>query len=100
MTESARAQDPSEIGVTQTKAVRRHTFIIEGPMGATQRLFIYKCVAGHLTEKVFPLGTRFDDHDETTCQECLLSLDVKPTYLISADAISAGERRNGKPTRP
>jgi hypothetical protein len=69
-------------------------------MGATKRTFQYKCARGHIMEKVFPLGTRFDDYDETTCPECLKTLDVKPTYLISADTVSDGEQRNGKPTRP
>jgi hypothetical protein len=64
-------------------------------MGATKRLFTYKCENGHVTEKVFPLGTRFDDYDETTCPECLKTLEVKPTYLVYATAISVGERRNG-----
>jgi len=68
-------------------------------MGATRRLFRYKCVKGHVTEMDFPLGTRFDDYDETPCEKCLKKSDVNPAYLISADAISVGEQRNGKSTR-
>jgi hypothetical protein len=61
-------------------------------MGTTRRRFIYKCEQGHLTTKIFPLGTRLDDEDETTCLECLKVSEVKATYLISADAFSAGAK--------
>jgi hypothetical protein len=65
-------------------------------MGATRRLFRYKCVKGHVTEKSFPLGTRFDDYDEIPCPECIKKSAVQTAYLISADAGSVGEQRNGK----
>lgn len=65
-------------------------------MAKTMRRFLYKCVKGHVTSKLFPLGTRLDDYDETTCLKCLDNSEVKAAYLISADA---GESRSGKPTR-
>jgi hypothetical protein len=61
-------------------------------MATTKQRFTYKCANGHVTEKVFPLGTRFDDYDETTCLECLNGSKVKPTYLVFAEAVSAGAK--------
>jgi hypothetical protein len=58
-------------------------------MGATRSLFKYKCVSGHVTTKVFALGTRINDYDETTCPECLKQGDVKPTYIVFAGFTSA-----------
>jgi len=88
-------QDPSEIGVNQTKEIHRHTFshkIGGGAMGATRRLLTYKCEKGHVMKKTFSLGTRFDDVDETTCAECLAVSEVKKAYLIFAEDTSAGKK--------
>ena len=54
-------------------------------MGRTRHRFIFKCEQGHVTYEMFPLGTKFDDHDETTCQECLKTQNVKRAYLVYAE---------------
>ena len=64
-------------------------------MGATKRRFTFKCSKGHLTQKLFMLGTRIDDYDETTCVECLKSLEVRPAYIVFADFTSDGAKSNG-----
>jgi hypothetical protein len=64
-------------------------------MGATRSIFKYKCEKGHLSEKTFPLGTRHDDYDETTCAECLHHNEVNFAYLIFATATSAKEQKHG-----
>lgn len=61
-------------------------------MGKTRSLFLYKCVRGHLTEKTFPLGTRYDEYDETTCLKCLEQHDVKAAYLIYAKPTNTGAK--------
>lgn len=61
-------------------------------MGATRNLYTYKCWKGHVTEKSFPLGTRYDDEDELTCLECLKQNEVKTAYLVFATAILAGDK--------
>ena len=99
MSQSAGDQDPSEIGVNQTKEIRRHLFSSAkdgGAMGATRRRFTFKCIKGHLTQKFFMLGTRIDDYDETTCEECLKSMEVRPAYIVCADFISTGAKSNGR----
>jgi hypothetical protein len=51
-------------------------------MPRTRHLFRFKCANGHVTEKSFPLGTRLEDEDETTCVECLKRGILKPAYVI------------------
>jgi hypothetical protein len=58
-------------------------------MGATRRLLTYKCEKGHVMQKTYPLGVRFDDVDETTCSECLAVSEVKKAFLMFAEAVSA-----------
>lgn len=61
-------------------------------MAATQRLFIYKCIKGHVTQKLFPLGTRFDTSDEITCVQCFDSGEFQKAYLVYAEAITTGAK--------
>jgi len=61
-------------------------------MGATRSLFKYKCEKGHLTTKTFPLGTRINDYDETTCKECLDQQEVKTAYIVFAGFTSAEKK--------
>jgi len=61
-------------------------------MGATRSVFKYKCEAGHLMTKSFPLGTRIDDYDETTCAVCLDKGEVKPMYIVFAGFTSAEKK--------
>lgn len=61
-------------------------------MSATRRIFSYKCKKGHLTTKTFPLGTRFDDNDETECAECLKQDVLETAYLVYAE-VSDGKLR-------
>jgi hypothetical protein len=51
-------------------------------MGRTRHLFIFKCSKGHETEKIFPLGTRLEDYDETTCAECLKTNVVARAFVV------------------
>lgn len=60
-------------------------------MGATQRLFKYKCNQAHETSAAYPLGTRFDDHDEIICSVC-----HEPAYLVSAEVVQAKDTFNGR----
>lgn len=39
-------------------------------MARVRQLYTYKCSKGHVMKRTFPLGTRIDDEDETTCIEC------------------------------
>lgn len=61
-------------------------------MGKTGNLFTYKCLKGHLTEKTYPLGTRYDDEDETTCLKCLEQQNVTVAYLIFAKPTNDGAK--------
>lgn len=54
-------------------------------MAATRRRFVFKCTQGHVTYKIFSLEARFEDHDETTCQDCLDYGEVKTAYLVWVD---------------
>lgn len=60
-------------------------------MGATQRLFRYKCDKQHRTDVPHPLGTRFDDHEEIICDRC-----HAPAYLVDSVVVETKERTNGK----
>jgi hypothetical protein len=42
--------------------------------------------------KSFPLGTRIDDYDETTCAVCLDKGEVKPMYIVFAGFTSAEKK--------
>lgn len=64
-------------------------------MAKIRRLFSYKCEKGHAMSKWFPLGTRVSDHDETTCAECLKINEVRPAYVVFAEA-KAEDRSNGR----
>lgn len=64
-------------------------------MSRIRRLFTFKCVKGHVMEKTYPIGTRLDDYDETTCTECLNASEVKPAYLVFARDKSEKEQGNG-----
>ncbi len=64
-------------------------------MPATRRRFTFKCAKGHLTQKLFMLGVSIEDYDETTCEECLKSMEVRPAYIIGAD-FTSGARSNGR----
>jgi hypothetical protein len=64
-------------------------------MAATRQRFTFKCSKGHITEKFFRLGTRIDDYDETTCAECLKSMEVRPAYIVFVDFTSTGAKSNG-----
>lgn len=57
-------------------------------MGATKSVFKYKCALGHVTTKLYPLGTRIDDYDETSCVECL-----RPAYIVFACFTSAEKKK-------
>jgi hypothetical protein len=65
-------------------------------MGTTKQRFIFKCAKGHITQKLFMLGTKIDEYDETTCDECLKSLEVRPAYVVSVDFTSTGAKSNGR----
>lgn len=61
-------------------------------MGKIRSLFRYKCVNGHVTEKTFPLGTRYDDYDEMTCLKCWEHDELRVAYLIYAQPTSKGAK--------
>jgi len=65
-------------------------------MAATRRRFIFKCAKGHLTQKFFMLGVSIEDYDETTCEECLKGMEVRPAYIVSADFTTSGAKSNGR----
>ena len=93
MTESARASRPNRNRGHSNQRNTPTTFFQQvRAMGATGRTFVYKCTKGHVTKKSFPLGTKFDDEDETTCSECLKKSDLKPAYLVWAENTSAGAK--------
>ena len=77
-------------GLSEIEANQINTptpFLVEqwgSPMGATRGLFKYKCEKGHVTTKSYPLGTRIDDYDETTCKECLGRGELKTAYIVFA----------------
>jgi hypothetical protein len=59
-------------------------------MGATRRLFVYKCELGHVSEHTFSLGTRLEDYDEIICSECDVKSDaLAPAYLVEIRVVSA-----------
>jgi len=60
-------------------------------MGATQRVFKYKCKRQHKSSFQYPLGTRFDDHEEIICAEC-----HEPAYLVAVEVVQAKEKSDGK----
>lgn len=60
-------------------------------MGATQRLFTYRCEKQHETSFQYPLGTRFDDHEEIICSEC-----HEPAYLVFVEVVAAKDTINVK----
>ena len=45
-----------------------------------------------MTTKSFPLGTRIDDYDETTCKECLDKQELKAAYIVFAGFTSAEKK--------
>lgn len=51
-------------------------------MGATRHLWVFKCEAGHKTEKSMPLGTGIDGKDAITCSECLKENQLKIAYIV------------------
>jgi hypothetical protein len=51
-------------------------------MSSARHLYVFKCVKGHKTEKAYPLDTRLDDIDETTCAECLKNYEVTTAYVV------------------
>lgn len=51
-------------------------------MSSTRHLYLFKCPKGHKTEKAYPLGTRLDDIDETTCAECMKNHVVMTAYVV------------------
>ena len=55
-------------------------------MSGIKHLYTFKCLKGHVTAKMFPPGTRLDDHDETTCTECLKANEVKTAYVIFVES--------------
>ena len=61
-------------------------------MGKIRSQFMYKCKSGHVTEKTFPLGTRYDDYDETTCLKCLEQQEVATAYLVYAKPVATGAK--------
>jgi hypothetical protein len=61
-------------------------------MARIRHLFIFKCAKGHVMQKTYPLGTRFDDYDETTCLECLKKIGLRPSYLIFAEPVPDKEQ--------
>ena len=55
-------------------------------MGATRRLLKYKCKQQHESAFQYPLGTKFNDHEDIICDQC-----HEPAYLISAEVVEAKE---------
>lgn len=52
-------------------------------MARVRQLYTYKCSKGHVMKREFPLGTRIDDQDETTCVECYDKDHKKvPAYVV------------------
>jgi hypothetical protein len=40
------------------------------------------------------LGVSIEHYDETTCEECLKSMEVRPAYIVSADFTSSGAKKS------
>jgi hypothetical protein len=97
---SEMARDKAHHELELIKEIRHQNLSRQGAvaMGKTRSLFIYKCTRGHVTERTFPLGTKYDGEDETTCMPCLDSGDLNTAYLVWAEPTSAREKRNGKST--
>jgi hypothetical protein len=51
-------------------------------MSGIKHLYTFKCQKGHVIVKMFPPGTRLDEHDEETCAECLKANELKTAYVI------------------
>lgn len=58
-------------------------------------VYTFKCDRGHVTERVFPPGTRVDDNDETTCDECLKSSVVATAYVVWIHSQTKGQPNGG-----
>jgi len=47
-------------------------------------LFEFKCLHGHLTERVFPFRTEYDKHSQILCPVCLERGFTQDAYLLFA----------------
>ena len=45
-------------------------------------LFEYKCGQGHITEKKYPWRTKYDDHAQIICPECLKTGITTEAFLV------------------
>lgn len=92
---SEMARDKAHHELELIKEIRHQNLSRQGAvMGKTRSLFIYKCARGHVTERTFPLRTKYDGEDETTCMTCLDSGDLNTAYLVWAEPTSVREKRN------
>jgi len=46
-------------------------------------IFEFKCPKGHVTERRFPPGTKYDDHPHIICMKCPQGV-IERAYLIFA----------------
>lgn len=56
-------------------------------MAGIPHKFTFKCTKGHITERVYPPGTRIEDNDETTCEKCLGVSEVTIAYVIGVESV-------------